>query len=175
MQDVKFINELKLRGSYGETGNDRVETGATQFTFSPTQLRGPGWGNIDNTYYTPSSTILYNPDIKWETTIDRNVGFDFTMFNSKIDGSLDVYYKTTSDILLTSNIPKNTGFDTQWNNIGSTSNRGIELGLNAYVYEKDQLSISTSFNIGINRARIEALDAADDRFGGARRREVVPP
>lgn len=164
MQSLNFVNELKLRASYGATGNDRIEDDATRFLFTATQLRGPGWGNTDNAYYSPSSAVLYNPFLRWETTIDRNAGLDFSLFHGRLEGTFDVYHKSTKDILLQSAIPTNTGFEFQWGNVGSTSNRGVELWLNGYVVERNDLTVSATFNIGINRARIDALDGANDRF-----------
>ncbi len=164
MQSINFVKDLKVRASYGTTGNDRVDAGATQFLFSPSTVRGPGWGNVDNVYYTPSNTVLYNPDIVWETTIQRNLGFDFALANSRIDGSLDFYYNTSNDLLLQAAIPSNTGFSTQWDNIASTSNRGIELGLTGHIIETTDFILSANFNIGMNRGKIEKLDGASDRF-----------
>ncbi len=98
-------------------------------------LRGPGFGNFDNPYYSPSGSTLYNPNLVWETTVNRNAGLDFDLFKSRITGSLDFYYNTTKDLLLQSAIPSNTGFSTQWNNIGTTSNKGVELGLSLGIIE----------------------------------------
>ncbi|MCB9082041.1 MAG: TonB-dependent receptor [Lewinellaceae bacterium] len=164
LANVAFINELKLRASYGETGNDRIDATATQFLFEAATNRGPGFGNVDNVYYTPTGSTLYNPNIKWETTVNRNLGLDFTLFEGKLGGSFDVYKNTTRDLLLQSAIPSNTGFRTQWNNVGTTSNRGVELALNYYLIDQRDLSLSVNFNIGINRAKIEELDGTQERF-----------
>ncbi|MEZ4883973.1 MAG: TonB-dependent receptor [Chitinophagales bacterium] len=164
LQNANFIEELKLRASYGQTGNDRIDATATQFLFEGSTNRGPGFGNVDNVYYTPSSNTLYNPFIKWETTTNRNLGMDFSLFEGRIFGSFDVYKNTTDDLLLQSAIPSNTGFSTQWNNIGSTSNQGVELGLTTYIISKPDFSLSANFNFGINRAKIEELDGTDSRF-----------
>jgi TonB-linked SusC/RagA family outer membrane protein len=164
MSGATFVQDLKLRASYGETGNDRVDATAAQFLFGLTSTRGPGWGDVDNPYYTPSSTVLYNPDIVWETTINRNLGLDFSLFKGRIDGSFDLYHNTTRDLLLQSSIPPNTGFNTQWDNVGTTSNKGIELGLTAYIIEKGDFSLSANFNIGANRNKIEELDGTTERF-----------
>ncbi|MCB0525821.1 MAG: TonB-dependent receptor [Lewinellaceae bacterium] len=164
LQDVTFINELKLRASYGETGNDRIDPTATQFLFVGATLRGPGFGNTTNPYYTPSGSTLYNPDLKWETTVNRNIGLDFTLAQGKIAGALDFYKNTTRDLLLQSAIPSNTGFSTQWNNIGTTSNQGVELGLTAYVVDRRDFSFSANFNIGFNQAKVVDLDGTDSRF-----------
>lgn len=164
LSDVEWIRELKLRASYGQTGNDRIDATATQFLFVGSTNRGPGFGNVDNVYYTPSGSTLFNPDLRWETTINRNIGLDFSLFGSGITGSFDLYKNTTKDLLLQSAIPSNTGFSTQWANIGSTSNEGIELGLNAILVKRKELMIRGNFNIGRNVAKIEELDGTDSRF-----------
>lgn len=164
LRDSRAIDELKLRVSYGQTGNDRIDATATQFLFAGSTNRGPGFGNVDNAYYTPSENTLYNPELKWETTTNRNIGLDFSFYNGKIVGSFDAYQNTTEDLLLRSAIPSNTGFSTQWNNIGTTSNQGVELGLTAYLIDRGDFSLSANFNFGVNRAKVEALDGTDERF-----------
>lgn len=164
MKGSRVFDELKLRASIGETGNDRIDASATQFLFQGSTNRGPGFGNVDNAYYTPSSSVLYNPDLVWETTINRNIGLDFTLWKAKIAGTFDAYYNTTRDLLLQSAIPANTGFSTQWDNIGSTSNKGVELGIQAYLIDKGDFSLSINFNTGINVAKIEELDGTNERF-----------
>ncbi|MCM8568404.1 TonB-dependent receptor [Gramella jeungdoensis] len=164
LQDSDFVDELKLRLSYGQTGNDRIDPTATQFLFSPNTFRGPGFNDREQVYYSPSSDVLYNPDVKWETTINRNLGLDFVFLNRRINGSLDLYYNTTKDLLLRSAIPPTSGFSTQWNNVGTTSNKGVELGINAGIIESADFNLSANFNIGLNRAKIEELDGTDERF-----------
>lgn len=164
LADVDFIKELKLRVSYGQTGNDRIDPTATQFLFVGSTLRGPGFGNVDNAYYTPSGNTLYNPNIKWETTINRNAGLDFNLFRGKISGSFDIYKNTTKDLLLRSAIPSNTGFTTQWNNIGTTSNQGVELGLSSFLIDKRDVTLTATFNFGLNRSKVEKLDGTLERF-----------
>ena len=164
LKDAAWLDDLKVRISYGETGNDRIDATATQFLFVGSTLRGPGFGNYDNVYYTPSGSTLYNPNIVWETTVNRNFGIDFGLYQSRIVGSFDLYKNTTRDLLLRSAIPSNTGFSTQWGNIGSTSNKGVELGLTAYLIDNDDFTLSANFNIGRNIAKIDALDGTDSRF-----------
>ncbi|THH41813.1 SusC/RagA family TonB-linked outer membrane protein [Neolewinella litorea] len=164
LENADWLQELKLRVSYGETGNDRVDATATQFLFVGTSNRGPGFNNVDNVYYTPSGSTLYNPFIKWETTINRNLGLDFSFFDGMVYGAFDLYKNTTEDLLLRSSIPSNTGFTTQWDNIGSTSNRGVELGLTTYLVSRPEFSVSATFNVGVNRARVEDLGGTESRF-----------
>lgn len=165
LKNIQFINELKLRLSYGQTGNDRIPANATKFLFRVSGSNGPGMGTNDyNAYYTPDGSTLYNPDIVWETTIDRNAGLDFALLKGRINGTMDLYYNTTKDLLLASAISPISGFETQWNNIGSTSNRGFEVSLNTAIIQKNDFSLSLNLNFGINKSRIEELDGTDERF-----------
>lgn len=165
LSDNKYINELKLRLSFGETGNDRIPTNSTNLIYQAGTDNGPGFGsNHYNTYYSVAGTTLYNPDLVWETTIERNIGLDFKFFNSKLTGTLDFYKNTTEDLLIASAISPVSGFSTQWDNIGSTSNQGAELSLNAYLIDKKDFSLSLNFNVGTNKARIDELDGTTERF-----------
>lgn len=165
MADAANINELKLRFSYGATGNDRIPANATKFLFEANTNNGPGMGtNSYNAYYSPEGSTLYNPNIVWETTINRNLGLDFMFYNGGIRGSIDMYKNTTKNLLLASAISPISGFSTQWNNIGSTSNQGVEMLFNAYLINRDDFTLSANFNFGINKANIDALDGTDERF-----------
>jgi TonB-linked SusC/RagA family outer membrane protein len=165
MESAGFIDLLKLRGSYGQTGNDRIPANATQFLFSADTNNGPGMGtNAYNAYYSPEGSTLYNPNIVWETTINRNIGLDFILFEQRVSGNLDLYQNSTKDLLLASAISPISGFSTQWNNVGSTSNKGIELSLNFDIINRDEFSLSGNFNFGVNKARIDELDGTDERF-----------
>ncbi len=159
------INELKLRFSYGATGNDRIPANSTKFLFSADTNNGPGMGtNNYNAYYSPEGSTLYNPDIVWETTINRNLGADFMFFDGGIKGSIDFYKNTTKNLLLASAISPISGFNTQWNNIGSTSNKGIEMLLGVLIVNKKDFTISANLNFGINKANIDELDGTNERF-----------
>ena len=165
LKDSKSIQELKLRVSYGETGNDRIPANSTSLIYTAGITNGPGFGtNTESTYYSPSGSVLFNPDLKWETTINRNIGLDFRLFDSKINGSFDVYRNTTRDLLLQAAISPISGFSSQWDNVGSTTNQGVELALNSNLINKKDFSVNVNFNIGMNKAKIDALDGTQDRF-----------
>ena len=164
IKSVKAIDELKLRLSYGATGNDRIDATATQLVYSVSTTNGPGFGNAYNAFYTPSSTTLANPNLIWETTINKNFGIDFSLFKQRLTGSLDMYDNVTKNLLLQSAIPSSSGYTKQWNNVGSTSNRGIELSLTGYLIDKNDVSLSANFNIGMNQAKIVELDGTPNRF-----------
>ncbi|MFA9389880.1 MAG: SusC/RagA family TonB-linked outer membrane protein [Prolixibacteraceae bacterium] len=165
LRGISAIDELKFRLSYGQTGNDRIPANATQFLFRASTDNGPGMGtNNYNPYYTPNGSTLYNPNIVWETTTNRNLGLDFMFFKGGIQGSIDVYQNSTEDLLLASAISPISGFSTQWNNIGSTSNKGIEMLLRTDIVNTKDFMLSANMNFGINKANIDALDGTDERF-----------
>lgn len=162
LRNSKTINELKLRVSYGATGNDRIPTGVVETSLSPSTGSGPGFNNGQSSaYYYLSGSVLINPALKWETTIGKNAGLDFALFGSALSGSLDVYRNETHDLLLTAQVPTTSGFDKQYKNIGNTSGQGVELGLNARLFDKKDFSLSVNANFGMNKFRIDRLDGTD--------------
>ncbi|SDL74961.1 TonB-linked outer membrane protein, SusC/RagA family [Pedobacter sp. ok626] len=163
MKNIDVISDLKFRASYGEAGNNRINNDVWRFVFGNTQDRSYGAGDIAQTYYRPVNKTLPNPDLKWETTVSRNLGLDFGLFNNKISATLDIYKNTTKDLIVENDIPPQTGFSAQYLNIGQTSNRGIELSLNANLITKKDFTLSASFNIGRNQPKIDKLDGNDRR------------
>ncbi|SHG67148.1 TonB-linked outer membrane protein, SusC/RagA family [Flavobacterium fluvii] len=162
LKNSKVFNELKLRVGYGEVGNDRIPANSTKLLMEPSTVKGPGFGtNANNTYYSIIGTTLYNPDLIWETTLTRNIGLDFRLFNSVINGSLEFYRNTTTDLLFKSLAYKVTGFADQWKNIGATSNRGVELSFNANIIDKKDLTLGLTMNFGINKTKIDELDGTE--------------
>jgi TonB-dependent starch-binding outer membrane protein SusC len=163
MDNVKFVSDLKFRASYGTVGNNNIRSDQWRVLFGPSSTRPYGAGDIPNPYYTYASSQLPNPDIKWETTITRNIGLDFAFFRNRLLGTLDLYHNTTKDLLVESAIPQTTGFSSQQRNIGQTSNRGIELGLTGDIFREKNFQLSLSFNVGVNRSKIDKLDGVNER------------
>jgi TonB-linked SusC/RagA family outer membrane protein len=158
MKNSSWLSFLKLRASYGEAGNNRISDNAWQKTFSV------GVGGLylgaDQTSKTPflvASSTLSNEKLKWETTITQNVGLDFNLFQNRISGTVDAYLNRTKNLLIMNTIPASSGYSNQWQNIGETSNRGIELELEGTILKRNDFTLSASFNIGINKSRIEEL------------------
>ena len=164
MENVNFVNDLKLRISYGESGNNRIPNDSWRFLFTPSQSRTYGAGNISSPYYTFANSALPNLNLQWETTVTRNVGLDFALFRNKLTGTIDVYQNTVKDLIVENQIPTYLGFRTQQINLGQTSNRGFEIGLNAPVVTKKDFLLSLSFNLGRNIPRIDRLDGTDIRM-----------
>ncbi|MBN2611481.1 MAG: TonB-dependent receptor [Bacteroidales bacterium] len=165
LKSISAINELKVRISYGETGNNRIDRTATRFYFGPQTSNGPGMGTNDyNTFYAPTASTLYNPDLVWETTINRNAGLDFSLFNYRVTGALDLYYNTTKDLLVRTPISPVSGFNSQWQNVGTTSNKGIELDLNVKIIHRSDFELSANLNFGYNKSRIDDLGEVNEEF-----------
>ncbi|CAN5720635.1 TonB-dependent receptor [soil metagenome] len=163
MEHVSFVNDLKFRLSYGQAGNNRLANDLWRVQFAPTDNRPIGFGDVSQPYYGYASSLLPNPDIKWETTITRNAGFDFSIFKNRVSGTFDAYWNTTKDLLVASDIPQITGFSLQQRNIGQTSNKGVELALNAILVDKGNFQVSVNFNIGINHSNIDKLDGVNEK------------
>jgi TonB-linked SusC/RagA family outer membrane protein len=163
MQRVKFVDDLKFRISYGQAGNNRISNDLWRIQFAPTDNRPIGFADVAQPYYGYASSLLPNPDIRWETTVTRNTGIDFTLFKQRLSGTLDAYWNTTKDLLVESDIPQVTGFSKQQRNIGQTSNRGVELSLNATLVQKKKFQLNTTFNIGVNKSKIDKLDGVNEK------------
>ncbi len=142
-----WLDNLKLRLSLGTSGNDGID--ASLFT---TIWNSATDTNTGNTTYKPSKT-LGNPDLKWETTISRNVGLDYSFANGLINGSIDAYWNTTKDCLMLVPCDPTSGFSFQMQNVAKTSNKGLELALNVNaIRTKDfNLSVGVRYNYNINK------------------------
>ena len=161
LKDIPGLDLLKLRASYGEAGNNQIPVGQQIQIFQSTSTT---WINGVTSIWAPSKTMP-NPDLKWETTVTRNFGLDFGFFKNRLNGTLDYYNNTTSDLLI--NFPTlGSGYDTQYRNMGETQNRGFEATLNVIAIERAKYGLSFSFNMGINKNRINSLGVMDD-FGVA--------
>jgi TonB-dependent starch-binding outer membrane protein SusC len=99
--------------------------------------------------------------LKWEKTITRNLGLDFGFWNERLNGSLDLYSNSVVDLLIRHDIVA-PGYSTMYSNVGETSNKGVELMLNAEIIRKKDLSLSANFNIGHNQAKVVKLAAGSD-------------
>lgn len=160
MQNTRnWLSSLKLRLSYGTAGNNRINSGLTYtaYSLSSNTARAPFF-NGDRTSMMELGSYLYNPKLKWETTVTRNFGIDYGFWNNRLSGSIDLYWNTTNDLLMKTEIPANAGYNYQYQNFGSTSNKGVELSMNAIIADKKTFGLNFNFNISYNRNRIEKLN-----------------
>jgi len=155
----KWLSNLKVRLSFGTAGNNRINSGLleTVYSLSSNTSKSPFFGE-DRASMLQHGTYLYNPDLKWETTITRNFGVDYGFWNNRISGTLDFYWNTTKDLLMQSLIPANTGYTYQFQNFGKTSNKGVEFALNAVLVDKKNFGLNFNFNISYNKNKIDELN-----------------
>jgi TonB-linked SusC/RagA family outer membrane protein len=157
------LDNLKVRLSWGNTGNTNVSTYGT-------------WGELGKTYYTFGDvpaigtipTGIPNPDLKWERTEEYNLGVDFGLFGGRLSGTLDIYQRTTKDLILNRKLPATSGYKTVQQNIGNTRNRGLELTLNGDVIRTKDLTWNLGAIFFTNKNEILDLygDKKDDVGSG---------
>ncbi|HEY4107945.1 TonB-dependent receptor [Puia sp.] len=153
MQGVSWINDLKLRGSYGSAGNNRINPYLYTTTFS-TSVQAALSNNLVTSFTSPA---LANPDLKWESTISRNIGFDATIINNRFGVTVDLYSNKTHNLLVATPIPTNTGYTSQLQNVGSTTNKGVEVQLSATVMQRRDFTWGANFNISFNQNKVTDL------------------
>ncbi|MEQ9290217.1 MAG: SusC/RagA family TonB-linked outer membrane protein [Cyclobacteriaceae bacterium] len=157
MTDVDFINMLRLRASYGFTGNSEIGSYSSLATVSSgTNMIG---GALRST---SSITRLANPDLQWEKSRQLNLGFNLRAFNNVLAIEADYYYKLTTDLLLDRPVPSTSGFTSITDNIGSLSNRGIDLLISTTNVESEKFSWNTSLSLNYNKNKVEALGENDE-------------
>ncbi len=163
MQNIKFISNLKLRGSYGVNGNQAVSSYQSLATLATRQYLN---GATVITGYVPNK--LANEKLGWESTTSKTIGLDFGLFNNRVQGSIDVYAGETQDLLLNRIISSVQGFDRILQNIGKTANSGIELGITSINYNAHDFKWTTNLNLSHNKNRIVDLygDGRDDVANG---------
>lgn len=163
LSDVSFLDELKLRVSYGVSGNDAVAPYSTQASlqsipFSFDENFAPG--------YTFSSQVG-NSNLKWELSHTTNFGADAILWNNRVSANLDIYKTRTTDLLLERFLPLTSGVSSVIQNIGATENRGIELGITTQNLERDNTSWTTNLTFFRNREKItELVGGTDDVANG---------
>jgi TonB-dependent starch-binding outer membrane protein SusC len=153
------LNNLKLRFSYGTAGNNNIPANQIAQIF---EARTTSWINGFSSFWAPSVTMA-NPDLKWETTFTRNLGLDFGLFDSRINGSVELYRNNTKDLLIEFPV-SGTGYNTQYRNMGETENKGLEIELNVIALSEKKYGLSFGFNIGFNKNKILSLGVMND-FG----------
>lgn len=163
MENIKFINELKFRFGMGKIGNNRIGDYLYLTTYSNNGSIYYGLNNTSvNGYY---STALVNSDLVWESTVNRNFGMDISLFNRRIDLSVDYYNNTSDHLLLNVPVASTYGYANQLQNVGKTSNKGVDLQLNAIILKrKNNFSWSVNYNMSFNRNKILQLGVNQNYF-----------
>ena len=163
MQNINWLSNLKLRLSFGVTGNNTgIKDYDTQQTLS-SPMSYP-FGSAYSTGYTASSIV--NKDLKWETSTEYNAGIDFGFFGGRINGSIDVYQKTSKDLLFPVQLPLVSGGGTMVTNIGSVRNTGVEIALTTINVENKDWHWETTFTFAANKNRVREINGTGDRVLG---------
>ena len=167
MQNVTVVDDLKLRFGYGKMGNNRIRDYLYQNIFAANGSRYYGLDGQPVIAYVPTS--LPNPALTWESTVNRNFGLDITLLKRRLDLSIDYYVNSSDDLLLNVNIDPTYGFTTQQQNIGETSNKGVEVQLNAVIMQRPKgFNWTANFNISHNKNEVVRLGPGQkETFPGA--------
>jgi TonB-linked SusC/RagA family outer membrane protein len=166
MQSIKWVSFLKLKASYGLTGNAEIGNFASRGLFSG----DAGYGAVPGT----RPTQLANPNLKWETTASTDIGVETGLFNNRLVIEADVYLRNTKDLLLSVEVPGTSGFASQIQNKGKLENRGIEFTVTSENFVTKNFKWSTSVNFGLNRNKITDLAGQELGTGQNRAREGQP-
>lgn len=158
MEGVEWLNDLKIRGGWGQTGN---QSGIGDYAFLQRyDIRRIEWFvvNQENALPTISPANLRTPDLTWETTTQTNVGLDFTALKNRVTVNLDYYYKRTTDMLMNVSLPAGAAVaSTISRNEGEMTNKGFEVMVNTQNLT-GPFTWSTDFNISFNRNKLESLE-----------------
>lgn len=160
LKNSTFISDLKLRASYGTSGNNRIDDYLFLNIFTPNAKYAL------NEQIVPAYMVssLPNKNLKWETTVSRNIGLDLSVLNSRLQLTVDIYKNTVRDLLVDVPIPPTAGYSTQLQNVGNISNRGLEIQLSGIPIQKKDFTWNIDFNISFNKNKIEKLAAGQDHY-----------
>lgn len=155
MKDLSWIRDLKLRLSYGKTGNERIPA----YTYLPA---------MEKSYYATygaaqlgmSTAAKANPLLKWEATDQYNLGLDFSLIRNRLNVTADYYVKQTKDNLMPVLLPTQSGFNSQWQNLGRVDNNGFELTINSKNVDRADFKWTSAFNIAANKNVVKNLGGA---------------
>jgi TonB-linked SusC/RagA family outer membrane protein len=155
MQWADWLDELKLRASAGYTGTQNIGNNMFYTLYSPASYAG-------SSALIPSQ--LGNDEIKWENTLQKDLGLDFSFFNSRLNGTIGYYEKNTTGILLASPVPPSSGFNQVLRNVANIRNRGLEFDAKGDIIRGNAFKWSLAFNISANRSKV--MKISRDRSDG---------
>ncbi|MCY7358164.1 MAG: SusC/RagA family TonB-linked outer membrane protein [Rudanella sp.] len=166
LKNNRVVNDLKLRVTYGSTGNQDGIGNYPAYSLLSTQ--NYVFGNVVSTGIGPNQ--IANPDLSWETTTQADVGVDIGLFNSRITITADAYLKRTKDLLLSVTIPSTSGYGSAIRNLGQVENKGVELSISSVNVagspSTGAFRWSTDLNLGVNRNKVLDIGGAPQIFAG---------
>ena len=165
MKNVKWISNLKIRVAFGLSGNNRISNDLWQPLYAIQTTGGPGFGEVTQygeKYYANSGGAKFaNKNIKWETTITRNLAADISLFNGRVTITPEYYWYTTRDLLYDSDLASVLGYTSQMQNIGQVTNRGFDLSINGDIIQGKDYVLSANLNFGFNKKVVDKLNGID--------------
>jgi TonB-linked SusC/RagA family outer membrane protein len=161
MRNIPAISNLKIRASFGATGNSEIPAyralaglGTYNVIFNGSRNIGTGLGRIPNT------------NLQWEKTQQFDLGVELGLFSNRLNFELDLYQRKVRDMLLDSPLPLSSGYSSIFSNIGSMQNKGIEFAINSTNVKTENFSWNTTFNISANKNEVLELTGGDDIYSG---------
>jgi TonB-linked SusC/RagA family outer membrane protein len=163
MQNLHAVSNLKLRLSYGVTGNQEIGSYHSLSSYASNHYSM----GVDPTLVVGiSPSNIPNPNLKWESTASFDAGIDLGLWRDRVSLTADYYNKKTSNLLLNVNIPQSSGYSSILQNAGSVRNEGFEVGLTTHNIQKGKVSWTTTFNFSANQNRILSLGSNQQIYAG---------
>jgi len=166
MKDVTWVDQLKIRAALSLVGNNRIKSDLWRQLYSIQSTGGPGFGETttygEKYYQNNSGATFQNPDIKWETTITRNLAADISLFGGRVTITPEVYWNTTKDLLYSSDVLAVLGYTTQMKNIGQVTSKGVEFAITGDILRGKDYVLSANLNFGFNKKVVDKLNGVDD-------------
>lgn len=166
MEDVEWVDQLKLRAAIGKAGNNNINNDLWRYLYAINSTGGPGFGEAtqfgEQYYGNNGGNQFANKDIKWETTITRNVAADITLFNGRLTVTPEFYWNTTKDLLYKSDLSSSVGYISQMQNIGQVTNKGFELTVSGDILQGKDYVLSANLSLGMNKRKIDKLNDTDN-------------
>ena len=164
------IDNLKIRAAFGLSGNNNIGDDRWRYQYSIYSTGGPSWGENTQTQngdkYYAADNLFPNNEIKWETTVTRNLAADISFFGGRLTVTPEFYWNTTRDLLYRCQIPTTTGYSYQWQNVGKVSNKGVELTINGDILRGKDYVLSANFTLGKNKTKVEKINGTDAYIPG---------
>jgi hypothetical protein len=166
LKDVKWLDQLKLRLAFGLAGNNNISSDLWRYLYDMQVEGGPGFGEqrqYGEMYYSKPSRYP-NTELKWETTITRNIALDMSFFGGRLTITPEMYFNTTRDLLYDSTIPAVSGYTKQYENIGKVQNNGFELTVNGDILRGKDYVLSANLTLGHNKMTVKELNRTDSKL-----------
>jgi TonB-linked SusC/RagA family outer membrane protein len=160
IRKAKWITNLKLRMSAGVSGNTAIPAYRTLPMLNVKNISMDS--SVEYPTYGTQLDRVANPDLKWETSTQYDLGLDIGLFRNRFNATVDLYYKCTRDLLLEESVPAFSGYTTRWSNVGKVDNKGLEITLEGRIIQGKNFQWTTNYNMSFNRSEVISLGQRDE-------------